>query len=134
MANREKTLRGLESCLGFCHEGFCPKECPYLSDARCFEAIKRDALALLKEQEARVLTKSEATSYPEKQNAFDESDKPPLYVEYKTPQGYFVKWVSVDNVYLWMNDFELNMDYGKEFRFWTSRPTEEQRKAVKWVE
>ena len=94
--------------------------------------LVQDALALLKEQEARVLTKSEAISYPEKQNAFSESDKAPLFVEYKKPQPYFVKWMLADNVYLWMN--ELSMDYGKEYRFWTSRPTEEQRKAVPWDE
>ena len=90
------------------------------------------AIDALREQKPRVMTKSEAISYPEMQNAFDESDKPPLYVEYKTPQSYFVKWVSVENVYLWMNDFELNMDYGKEFRFWTSRPTDEQRRKEAW--
>ena len=94
----------------------------------------REIVELIREQEARVLTKSEAISYPEMKNAFDEKDKPPLYVEYKTPQSYFVKWVSVDNVYWWMNDIELNMDYGKEFRFWTSLPSDEQRKAVPWGE
>ena len=92
----------------------------------------RAAIAFLKEQEPRVMTKSEAISYPEKQNAFSDSDKAPLYVEYKKPQPYFVKWVTADSVYSWMNDIELSLDYGKEYRFWTSRPTDEQRKAVKW--
>ena len=136
MADREKVMRGAECCTKDVYDPFSCEECPYLghkpTKKGCISVMLEDVIALLKEQEPRVMTKSEATSYPEKKNAFDERDKPPLYVEYKIPQPHFVKWVSVDNVYLWMNDFELNMDYGKEFRFWTSKPSEEQRKAAAW--
>lgn len=139
MPDREKVIRGLECCITGDPDGSreC-KKCPYrrngITNEPCFNSLHADALALLREQEARVMTKSEAISYPEKQNAFSDSDKAPLYVEYKKPQPYFVKWVTADSVYLWMNDIELSLDYGKEFRFWTSRPTAEQRKAIKWGE
>lgn len=127
MPDREKVIQGLERCAGTDCTG-----CPYQGISPCQNKLAEDALALLKDQEARVMTKSEAISYPEKQNAFSDSDKAPLYVEYKKPQPYFVKWVTADSVYLWMKDIELSLDYGKEYRFWTSRPTEEQRKAVAW--
>lgn len=132
MADREKVIRGLEACSGGI--GSCDN-CPYAYKGSMMcnrSSLMRDALALLKEQEARVMTKSEAISYPEKQNAFSDSDKAPLYVEYKKPQPYFVKWVKADSVYFWMNDIELSLDYGKEYRFWTSRPTPEQMRDTKW--
>lgn len=138
---REKVIRGMEAHANpkTC-ETCAGEDCPYYNkggsyaEVTCSSFLAADALALLREQEPRVLTKSEAISYPEKQNAFSDSDKAPLYVEYKKPQPYFVKWVMADSVYLWMNDIELSLDYGKEYRFWTSRPTEEQRKEVPWDE
>ena len=48
---REKVIRGLECCLKFFNQEGCPEECPYRSDGRGYETIKRDALALLREQE-----------------------------------------------------------------------------------
>ena len=51
---REKVIKGLENCI----TGFdCPPECPYLDDCNdlmkpMFVELAKDALALLKEQEA----------------------------------------------------------------------------------
>ena len=48
------------------------------------------------------------------------------------------KWDLTDGSYFDFNDLDMGSDYadckgyGHLFRFWTSRPTEEQRKAVKW--
>ena len=135
MKDREKVMLGLEFCLDFCREGYCSKKCPYISDGRCYETIKRDALALLKEQEARVMTKSEVKHYLSiASNGFQAADidEPPLWVEYKNPQRYGVKWVLFGTVYSWMDDQDISADYGKEFRFWTSRPTPEQMRDTPW--
>lgn len=54
MADREKVIKGLENCI----TGFdCPPECPYLDDCNdlmkpMFVELAKDALELLKEQEA----------------------------------------------------------------------------------
>ena len=56
MPDREKVIKGLENCI----TGFdCPPECPYLDDCNdlikpMFVELAKDALALLKEQEARI--------------------------------------------------------------------------------
>ena len=50
--DREKVVKGLECCTGLgCHHG-----CEYLNNG-CTELLKKDALALLKEQEAVVRCK-----------------------------------------------------------------------------
>lgn len=52
MIDREKVVRGLEHCVGEEHAN-C-ENCPYLMDVvgvGCYTRLKRDALALLKEQE-----------------------------------------------------------------------------------
>ena len=47
---REKVIEGLERCdlCGYCAD----KQCPYYKNAACREALRRDALSLLKAQEA----------------------------------------------------------------------------------
>lgn len=56
MADREKVIKGLECCTMECtyEHPFRCKGCPYSQDDAPCEAlpVKRDALALLKEQEA----------------------------------------------------------------------------------
>lgn len=51
MPDREKVIKGLERCHSYdiimCDEG-----CPYYRTVGCFESLRKDALALLKEQEA----------------------------------------------------------------------------------
>ncbi len=57
MADREKVIKGLEACLAAeVTEDENPCEsCPYFFDEMCQSAIKKDALALLKEQEAKTV-------------------------------------------------------------------------------
>ena len=55
MPDREKVIKGLECCTS---GEFCLSDCPYfkevaMTDGRCITALQADALALLKEQEAR---------------------------------------------------------------------------------
>lgn len=48
MIDREKVIKGLE-----CHTGLCSESCPYYNITDyCCEELCRDALELLKEQEA----------------------------------------------------------------------------------
>jgi len=58
MSDMEKVIKGLEVCLKNIDQQDCPNDCPYLSDCSkyenrvVFQPLMRDALALLKEQEA----------------------------------------------------------------------------------
>lgn len=49
MADLEKVIRGLESCLREDISDYKCEQCPYLKETNCLIKIKRDALELLKE-------------------------------------------------------------------------------------
>ena len=48
MTDREKIIKGLE----YCSKG-CSRNCPYFETEGCTALLANDALALLKEQEAK---------------------------------------------------------------------------------
>lgn len=50
MADRKKVINALGRCESY---GYCEdKRCPYYKDTSCLESMRKDALELLKEQEA----------------------------------------------------------------------------------
>lgn len=51
MPDREKVINALERC--DLYELCVDDSCPYYRDAACLEKLRQDALALLKEQEAK---------------------------------------------------------------------------------
>ena len=79
-----------------------------------------DALALLKAQEPRVLTAEEYDAWID--IPFTERD--PVFHEERTKRGSITCWTNTTVCPL--------HEYGKNDRCWTSRPTDEQREAVKW--
>lgn len=120
MPDREKVIKGLECCSAM--SGDECRRCPYSSDCRDeilpvgMVHLANDALELLKEQEPRVLTLEEARTYevvwPEDKG---EGELHPLIVQNN------------------MNDSK-HYKYGIHWRVWSAKPTDEQRKAVKWDE
>ena len=68
----------------------------------------------LKAQEPRVMTLEEAKSA--------------YVVEYRSG-----KMREVGSALLDLNVDPLNAEYGKIYRVWTSRPTDEQREAIPWM-
>lgn len=133
---REKVIRGIEYCLLRSQEKVHCGDCPYWYDD--FESgchvydMMRDALALLKEQEPRMLTESEAKQYTNGEEKYEYSDKPPLYIEHKKAQPFYIKWATLEVVGAWMKDLNMKQEYGKTFRFWTSRPSPEQMRDTPW--
>ena len=149
MIDREKVIKGLEICTadipienGIHKDDMCQK-CPYHNEkyAYCFEKNKliQDALALLKEQEPRVMTLEEVLAMK-----FDDV----VYVEVvpthavlsaivldvipKLPEiGIGIVQFRQAPTWNGINNADLSY-YSKTWRCWTSRPTDEQRKAVKW--
>lgn len=130
MTKREKVIRGLELCAYDPDPGqelkeirSCP-ECPYYR-AGCSPQLIRDALALLNEQEPRVMTLEEVI----KLNDW-------IWVDYKDGfNGYEYKldYDSDCDRVEWLDGATDGMEeYGKTWRCWTSRPTPEQMRETKW--
>lgn len=119
MADREKVIRVLSH---FPTNTFC---------AEGGEVTVADVLALLKAQEPRVITAEELEDWLE-----------PAYLEdifyggrWALIADFSANWF-IFNVtepgFLKEEEFHVS-EYGRRWRCWTSRPTDEQRKAVKWV-
>ena len=95
-------------------------------------SMARDIVSMLKEQEARVMTLDQI---------LETGGEEPIYLETPDMDGVIPAILQPDafeDGYLgfagtWRNSgYYHGMNYGKTWRCWTSRPTEEQRKAVKW--
>lgn len=130
MIDREKVLTWLTIC-GKNRD--CSGCCPYLGElcgedemSRCREDLMADALELLKEQEARLLTQHEIIGY----NGY-------IWKEYKEVSTMAVSEIKMGLERIpYDGEYKVkNMNwatYKKLWRCWTAKPTEEQRQAVKW--
>ena len=129
---REDVIKGLE-CLaaqtGRVHT-CTPFDCSYTDLHTCFAEIAKDALALLKEQEPRVMTLEEVKMLDGDYYYLESMRSPGK--ELREIVGAYelacVTWPSIT----WARQTMGDSGYGKTWRCWTSRPTEEQREAVKW--
>lgn len=118
MPDVEKVIKGLEWCIrddGDCsHPERC--ECPYLPGPHhgdCMEEMMRDALALLNAQVPRLVVKAD----------FENADA----------YGYLPVWCEMpDDLYCECIKVDALDEEG--CRYWTARPTDKQREAVKWDE
>jgi hypothetical protein len=132
MPDREKVIKGLECCVIHVN---CAADggCPYNSQAysNCLDTAIKDALALLKAQEPRVMTLEEALGSEEcwlerKDGNVTVAD---IALNGQDSGGYDVD----SNELSTMRRYTFHSGYyGKYWRCWTSRPTDEQREKVKW--
>lgn len=127
-AEREKVKKGLECCID--PEVPC-RECPYYDYDHCDpDNVRRDALALLKEQEARVLDWNEI-GIVDGAVWLEDRDKS------ETVPGLVMQMHSAVNLDI-KKDGKLRTasasrsDYGDRWRAWSARPTEEQMRETKW--
>lgn len=94
----------------------------------------RAAIALLKEQEPRVLTEEELKRIEPDSVYWGEG----YFVRNLWPMAFTAEAIQdLNSGYLrdsYGRDYELDLynENGMGWRMWTARPTEEQRKAVKW--
>lgn len=137
MIDREKVIKGLEHCLEIEGDGSCVG-CPYDDDCfvenvECGEPMMRDALALLKEQEPRVLSLEEVLAL---------NPDTPIYFQHKSGEsGWDIYRGIEDDITcdiatgaLWaQGDYWYQNEYGKSFVCWTSRPTDEQMEVTPWL-
>ena len=131
---REKVIQGLECCSK--DKDHC-NECPYYSEEDCWQ-LERDALELLKEQELspRVLTLEELQKAPSGSLLWTEwksTAESPMYpVEFLSIYSHTFPDGVTEKVIEFSQGMDYEYMYGKQFRLWTAKPTDEQRKAVKW--
>lgn len=149
----EKVVKGLDCCIAS-KDSCCPKECPY--EATCFAGritqnvyvhLMEDALSLIRQQQERIRELEAARSarvmtLEEVEDALDTvvwldipntenlADGYSLIMAYSHKNGFILLESPFgDNPS--QDRFEYK-DYGITWRCWTHRPTDEQRKAVKW--
>jgi len=134
MPDREKVIKGLECCNTRSEEAGC-ECCPYFSgllSVRCVFELQRDALELLKAQEPRVMTLEEVKAFDWDYCYLEEERLPGK--EYRSVCGDYaltcITWPCVTSMRIQHGD----ESYGKKWRCWSAKPTEEQRKAVSWNE
>lgn len=142
MTEREKVIRGLIACKNH----WCA-ECSYaMPGMKCCgrDQMFDDALALLKEQEARVMSLEEAESLSD--GVWTEIWSPSvreyclIYARVSKNNNFSdYENLEEDSGTGWIRDRDnynknVDSDVAHGWRCWTSRPTEEQRKAVKWDE
>lgn len=135
---REKVIFAIENCLTTDSVTECRKtECPFISCREsCLEWLLRSALALLKEQEARVMTVEEVRDcvdyvWAEIFTPMNER-RCLIYCLIGQNQGYSeVADLDEDSGQSWARQWD---NYGKTWRCWTSRPTDKERRDTKWEE
>lgn len=98
-----------------------------------------DAIALLKEQEPKLLTFDEVKKHflvpKELFGSIEEyidyvNDIEPLYLECNVEDAFVFHWRTHNDISMHLDDWKN--EYGKTWRCWTKKPTHEQMKAVKW--
>lgn len=145
---REKVIWGLEACNRQSYNGSDCQNCPYYEDEDTAELpfgicqiqdMFDDALALLREQEPRVLDYSEIEKHP--LVWLEDNDKedviPALFLQYNGWSAEFSRQAPdkyVDTIVRSMKVIADERMYGVTWRAWMAQPTNEQRKAVRWNE
>lgn len=145
MADLEKVIKGLECCKQSSQYEYVDscdaRGCPYLNIGDCIETLCKDALELLKEQMPRVMTADDIALIKTGDVLVLEQRNPnaivnAILVQSISHDGYddehIIEVLQVVTAYT-VGEANLGCDYyNKTWRCWTSRPTDEQRKAVKW--
>ena len=129
MIDRDKVFKGLTCCRnGFCFA--CPYNDGVENNVECKQKWADDALELLKEQEPRVMTLEEIKEgEPYRLGVGKEFVTLPVICihRYDDAQKPYITFVWKCGTFSWMSE-----DYGKIWRCWSAKPTDEQRKAVAW--
>lgn len=145
---REKAIRGLEAHANPKTCETCAGEyCPYYdrdgsyTAVTCSSFLAADALALLKEQEARVMDAEEVARLTEEiyQWLWIEEIPTTTWNLYCLRTFVYSKHPDTGEFYIlaigYRDTVKLEGDeYGKTWRCWTSCPTPEQMRGTKWEE
>ena len=143
MVDREKVIKGLAACMPQTEEDAAigcdgcpyngnPCRCDYQDNDHVNLPVRmiEDIRDLLKAQEPRVMTLDEVKMLDSDYYYLESMRSPGK--ELREIVGAYgltcVTWPSIT----WARQTLGDSGYGKTWRCWTSRPTDEQREAVKW--
>ena len=144
MTDREDVIQDVIQALEKCIKQDTCDQCRYYGicgeEEDAIMPLLKDALALLKAQQPRVLTLEEVF---ERSKHMDEDA---VWIEFEDEDGDMVVNPAIlsnskpifEAEYIivaalrWEKKYFPLGTYGKKWRCWTSRPTDEQRKAAKW--
>jgi len=128
--SKERIIESLEYCRKNQKCNDC-ENCEY--GGRSFQICERlvdDVLGLLKEQEARVMTLDEVKAFDWDCCYLEEERLPGK--QYKMICGDYaltcITWPCIASIRIQRGDDS----YGKKWRCWSAKPSDEQRKTVKW--
>ena len=129
MSKRDKIIGGLECCiLRDPDDKMRCGECPYKEpDTYCLNRLKTDALDLI-DAKPRVMTKDEVMALEEGEVAWLEERYDKAGLSYIQPMMSNGKGL-MQGTHLTTNAAIMHW---RGRRFWTARPTEEQREAEAW--
>ena len=142
MTDREKVIKALECCTKkVCIYKDTEKECPYWelcgeyedSFEDCTTAMSKDALALLKAQEPRVMTLGDLRDIG---SVWELNTPPYLWMEinpsYRWTNGFWVAWREIYDMIDGLHPTYDADNYVRIWRCWTSRPDEKRRAETPW--
>ena len=105
--------------------------CDLVQDDSELHEMYNDVIALLKAQIPRVMTFDEVMS-GETEIAWTEADSEDGDYKWFYPGLIFHRDEKFESCFMGVICEGGRDNYGKEIRCWTSKPTDEQRKATKW--
>lgn len=131
MSKREKVIKGLECCIvREPDDNVRCGECPYNEpNTYCLNRLKMDALGLL-DAKPRVMTKDEVMALEEGEVAW-------LEERFEKAGKHFIFPMMSDGKGKMMGIYahlSVAVMHSRGRRFWTEKPTEEQREATPWEE
>ena len=136
MADREKVICALENCAVKPKCKDCPWDTCELIDHATVTIpldLATGILELLKAQEPRVLTLEEVMDALDTMVWVDKQEEENTSESFALIEGYSYKNSYVRLRFISGTRCEVsNLYYGYSWRCWSSRPTDEQREAVKW--
>lgn len=132
MVEREKVIKGIGICVA--PHSNCD-ECPYNEDEgyECINRLRADALAILAEPEARVMSVGDlkavsgttATVFVEERRGMRYSEMAFVYIE--RVYGEDVMFHGQKSIF-----GHVVKEYGKTWRAWTLEPTKKQMEEMAW--
>ena len=137
----EKVAKGLECCAS---GNMCNNKCPYndlgYDWTDCVPPLAADALALIRKQRERIaeLEAAQSARVMTLEEVRDNSEVVWLETKWSRAELCIVDHGESDSNWLWVSYGVDNSGnsawkyYGKTWRCWTQRPTDEQREAAKW--
>lgn len=138
----EKVEKGLEICTESTEYGGCIT-CPYHEDYypnACRYVNKKDALALIRQQQARI-AELEAAQTARVLKLRELYEGQVIWFEGFRSEGYRSLWVAEvskvcsDEIVFFGGNNEVHMPihaYEERYRCWTQRPTFKQREVTRW--